>query len=190
MAAHHSLSILEIPVVCSEHEVDCTGEASSFQRNSDGETHTSEKTEKSRKRYERIRSRLQAAGTRSAKRHLKKLAKRERRMKRDANHVISKRLVSKAVETNRGISLEDLQGIRKRTTVRKAQRSRHGKWAFGELRAFIEYKARLAGVALVAVDPLAPAASAGIATRPIAGADPSSSVNPAGTLRSRTRTQL
>ena len=120
---------------------------------SDGETHTSEKTEKSRKRYERIRSRLQAAGTRSAKRHLKKLAKRERRMKRDANHVISKRLVSKAVETNRGISLEDLQGIRKRTTVRKAQRSRHGKWAFGELRAFIEYKARLAGVALVAVDP-------------------------------------
>jgi IS605 OrfB family transposase len=120
---------------------------------SDGEVHTSEQTERSRKRYERIRSRLQAAGTRSAKRHLKKLAKRERRMKRDTNHVISKRLVSKAAETGRGIGLEDLQGIRKRTTVRKAQRSRHGKWAFGELRAFIEYKARLAGVAVAAVDP-------------------------------------
>lgn len=120
---------------------------------SDGETHTSEKTERSRNRYERIRSRLQAAGTKSAKRHLKKLAKRERRMKKDANHVISKRLVSKAAETGRGISLEDLQGIRKRTTVKKAQRSRHGKWAFGELRAFVEYKARLARVALVTVDP-------------------------------------
>ena len=120
---------------------------------SDGETHTSEKTEKSRRRYERIRSKLQAAGTKSAKRHLKKLARRERRMKRDANHAISKRLVSKATETNRGICLEDLQGIRSRTTVRRTQRSRHGKWAFGELRSFVEYKARLAGIAFALVDP-------------------------------------
>jgi putative transposase len=120
---------------------------------SDGETHTSEKTEKSRRRYERIRSKLQAAGTKSAKRHLKKLVRRERRMKRDANHVISKRLVSKATETNRGICLEDLKGIRSRITVRRAQRSRHGKWAFGELRSFVEYKARLAGIAFALVDP-------------------------------------
>lgn len=122
---------------------------------SDDETHTSEKTERSRKRYERIRSKLQSAGTRSAKRHLKKLAKRERCMKRDANHVISKRLVSKAATTNRGIGLEDLQGIRERTgkRLRKSQRSRHGKWAFGELRAFVEYKARLAGVAAITADP-------------------------------------
>jgi putative transposase len=119
---------------------------------SDGETHTSQKTEKSRRRYERIRSKLQAAGTKSAKRHLKKLARRERRMKRDANHVISKRLVSKAAGTNRGICLEDLQGIRKRTTVRRAQRSRHGKWAFGELRSFVEYKATLAGIAFALID--------------------------------------
>jgi IS605 OrfB family transposase len=119
---------------------------------SDGESHTSEQTEKSRERYERIRSKLQKAGTKSAKRHLKKLSKRERRMKRDANHVISKRLVSKAAESERGICLEDLQGIRKRTTVRRAQRSRHGKWAFGELRSFVEYKAKLAGVATKVVD--------------------------------------
>ncbi len=119
---------------------------------SDGEAHTSEKVEKSRRRYERIRSKLQAAGTKSAKRHLKKLAGRERRMKRDANHRISKRLVSKAAETGRGISLEDLKGIHKRSTVRRSQRSRHGKWAFGELRHFVEYKARLAGVAVRTVD--------------------------------------
>ena len=120
---------------------------------SDGEAHTSERVEKSRKRYERIRSKLQSAGTKSAKRHLKKLAKRERRMKRDTNHVISKRLVSKAAESNRGISLEDLTGIRERSTVRRSQRSRHGKWAFRELRLFVSYKARLAGVALKTVDP-------------------------------------
>ncbi len=120
---------------------------------SDGETHTSERVEKSRKRYERIRSKLQSAGTKSAKRHLKKLAKRERRMKRDTNHVISKRLVSKAAETSRGIGLEDLTGIRERSTVRRSQRSRHSKWAFSELRQFVSYKARLAGVALKTVDP-------------------------------------
>ncbi len=120
---------------------------------SDGETHSGKQVEKSRKRYERIRSKLQAAGTKSAKRRLKKLAKRERRMKRDTNHIISKRLVSKAVETDRGISLEDLKGIRERSNVGRSQRSRHRKWAFSELRSFIEYKARLAGVATRTVDP-------------------------------------
>ncbi len=124
---------------------------------SDGKTHSGEQVEKSRKRYERIRSKLQAAGTKSAKRHLKKLSKRERRMKRDTNHVISKRLVSKVAKTNRGISLEDLTGIRSSAgagnNVRRSRRSRHGKWAFHELRFFIEYKARLARVAVRAVDP-------------------------------------
>ena len=38
---------------------------------SDGEIHTSERVEKSRKRYERIRAKLQKAGTKSARRHLK-----------------------------------------------------------------------------------------------------------------------
>lgn len=125
---------------------------------SDGETHSGGQVEGARKRYERIRSRLQAAGTKSAKRHLKKLARRERRMKRDANHVISKRLVSKAAGTDRGISLEDLTGIRARAgnnvkRFKRSQRSRHRKWAFAELRFFMEYKARLAGVAVKVVDP-------------------------------------
>ena len=122
---------------------------------SDGEIHTSERVEKSRKRYERIRAKLQKAGTKSAKRHLKKLSGKERRFKRDTNHVLSKRIVSKAKQTDRGIALEDLKGIRQRTgkRLRRSQRGRHGKWAFGQLRGFLEYKARLAGVALVCVDP-------------------------------------
>ncbi len=130
---------------------------------SDGETHAGEQVEKSRKRYERIRSKLQhaadtaikAKGRKSARRHLKKLSGKERRFKRGTNHVLSKRVVDKAKESDRGISLEDLQGIRERTgkRLRKSQRGRHGKWAFGELRGFLEYKSRLAGVALVTVDP-------------------------------------
>jgi putative transposase len=122
---------------------------------SDGTTYSSERTEKSRNRYERIRSKLQAAGTKSAKRHLKKLSKRERRHKRDVNHCLSKKIVSEAAESGRGIAIEDLEGIRERTgkRLRRSQRSRHSKWAFSELRHFIEYKARLAGVPVVCVDP-------------------------------------
>ena len=90
---------------------------------SDGET-TSERVEKSRKRYERIRAKLQKAGTKSAKRHLKKLSGKERRFKRDTNHVLSKRIVSKAKQTTGG-ALEDLKGIRQRTgkRLRRSQRS-------------------------------------------------------------------
>jgi putative transposase len=128
---------------------------SNIATDSDGETHTSERVEKSRKRYERIRSKHQKAGTRSAKRHLKKLSGRERRFKKDTNHVLSKHIVNKAKQSDRGVALEDLKGIRLRVgkRLKRSQRGRHTKWAFGELRGFLEYKARLAGIVLVTVDP-------------------------------------
>lgn len=120
---------------------------------SDGETYSGEQVEKSRKRYERIRSRLQASGAKSAKRHLKKLSGKEARFRRDTNHCISKRLVEKAKGTGKAISLEDLRHLRSRTTVRKAQRSRHETWSYFQLRSFVEYKALLSGVAVALVDP-------------------------------------
>jgi transposase len=43
--------------------------------------------------------------------------------------------------------------IRERTTVRKTQRRRHHSWAFAQLRSFLEYKAKLAGMPLIIVDP-------------------------------------
>ncbi|MDP7974737.1 MAG: transposase [TACK group archaeon] len=120
---------------------------------STGRNWSSEKVEEARKRYERLRSVLQSVGTKSAKKHLKKLSGRERRFKRDVNHRISKALVGYAKGTSSAIALEDLKGIRKRTTVRRGQRSRHSKWAFLELRRFIGYKAKLQGVPVIIVDP-------------------------------------
>lgn len=78
---------------------------------------------------------------------------KESRYRRDVNHQISKQLVAVAKDTDRGIALEDLKGIRDRTTVRKQQRAKMGSWAFDQLRSFVEYKARLAGVFTVTVDP-------------------------------------
>lgn len=106
-----------------------------------------------RYRNARLRGTLQAKGTKSAKRLLKKRRRKESRFARHENHCISKKLVAKAKDTGRGIALEDLKGIRTRTTVRKAQRRIQHSWSFFQLRAFIEYKARLAGVPVVLVDP-------------------------------------
>lgn len=120
---------------------------------SDGVPHSGEPTLALRSRIAKLRRGLQRAGTKSAKRHLVKLRRREAGFHAHTNHVISKHLVRKAKDTERGIAIEDLGGIRERVTVRKAQRSTLHGWSFFQLRQFIAYKALLAGVACVAVDP-------------------------------------
>jgi putative transposase len=120
---------------------------------SDGEVHSGAGVKEVQNRTAVLRSRLQSAGTKSAKRHLRNLAGRERRFQRNVNHCISKRFVAKAKDTRRMIALEDLTGIRGRTVVRKAQRHKQHSWAFKQLRAFVTYKAALAGVPLTVVDP-------------------------------------
>lgn len=104
-------------------------------------------------RYRRIRKKLQKKGTRSAKRLLAKRKKKENRFATHTNHVISKVIVAKAKDTKQSIALENLKGIRKRTTVRKSQRATHHSWGFHQLGSFIEYKAILAGVPVIYIDP-------------------------------------
>ncbi|MGC8645212.1 MAG: RNA-guided endonuclease InsQ/TnpB family protein, partial [Thermoplasmata archaeon] len=55
--------------------------------------------------------------------------------------------------TSSAIAIENLNGIRKRTTVEKGNRYIHNSWAFHQLRSFIEYKAMEAGIPVIAVDP-------------------------------------
>ncbi len=121
---------------------------------SDGETFSGEQIERRRVWYQGRRQELQKVGTRAAKRRLRHLKGRQRRFQKDTNHVISKRLVAKAERTKRAIALEDLKGIRTRARVKgPQQRARHSNWAFGQLRAFISYKAQRAGVPVYLVDP-------------------------------------
>lgn len=120
---------------------------------SDGTAHTGKAVRAIRYRNRQLRKRLQSKGTKSAKRLLRKRRRRESRFARDVNHVISKAIVREAKGTGRGIKLEDLGGIRSRTTVRQAQRADTHSWAFYQLRRFIAYKAKLAGVPVVLVDP-------------------------------------
>jgi len=120
---------------------------------SDGEVHSSQQIRNTRKSSDVLKGRLQQCGTKSAKRHLKKLSGRMARFARDVNHRISRGLITKAKDTLCLISLEDLEGIKRRVTVRKSQRRDHHSWSFDQLRQFLTYKAAVAGVPLIFVDP-------------------------------------
>lgn len=120
---------------------------------SDGETYSGKNLTAVRHRYADLRQSLQKSGTKNAKRHLKTLSGRERDFARTLNHTIAKRIVEKARRQQALIALEDLKGIRSRTTVRRAQRYLYESWPFAQLRFFLEYKAKLAGVPVIAVDP-------------------------------------
>ena len=120
---------------------------------SDGTAYSGEAVEKARAHLARRRAGLQRKGTKAAKRRLKKLAGRQARFQRAENHRISKALVTAAERTARGLGLEDLKGIRKRVTARRSGRARLSNWSFFQLRSFIAYKAKAAGVPVAYVDP-------------------------------------
>ncbi len=105
-----------------------------------------------RRRHARLRTKLQKKGTKSAKRLLRTRRVKERRFASHVNHAIAKDVVAKAKRTLSGIGLEDLKGIRERIKASRPQRRELHSWAFGQLRAFIEYKARKEGVEVVVVD--------------------------------------
>jgi IS605 OrfB family transposase len=106
-----------------------------------------------RARYGRFRAKLQKKGSKSAKRLLKQRSGRERRFARDVNHCLSKAILQTAKGTGRGVALEDLKNIRSRVNGSKRQRRVLHSWAFAQLRAFIAYKAALAGVPVAYVHP-------------------------------------
>ena len=120
---------------------------------SDGAIFSGAGVDVNRRKYAHRRRNLQRNGSKAARRKLKRIAGRQARFQKDVNHCIRKRIVRKAQDTERGMALENLTGIRERVTVRAKQRARHAHWAFFQLRTFLSYKAARAGVAVVWVDP-------------------------------------
>lgn len=120
---------------------------------SDGETFKGDDIEKVRRKYQRLRKTCQQTGTKRAKRKLSKVRNKESGFRKDTNHCIAKKIVEKAKDTGCAIGVEDLSGIGSRTQFRKPQRSRMKGWAFAQLRVFLTYKAALAGLFVIPVDP-------------------------------------
>lgn len=103
-----------------------------------------------KERWAERRKALQQAGRLS---RVKKEAGRERRWMQYINHCISKRIVGTAKAENKAIALENLLGIRERVKGSKKFNRMMSCWNFRELASFIEYKANLAGVPVIYVDP-------------------------------------
>jgi IS605 OrfB family transposase len=102
----------------------------------------------------RLRRKLQAKGTQSAKRHLRKLSGKLFRQRRDHDHVISKRIVQNTPQ-GATIVLENLTYIRDRATMQKHtenQRRLHS-WSFAQFHSFLTYKAQERGIQVVKIDP-------------------------------------
>lgn len=121
---------------------------------SDGVKHSADGLNKYREHRQKVRSSIQRKGTRSSKRLLKRLSGKERTTATIINHTISKSIVQSAKRQGKGISIEDLTNIRFTSKRRnKKFRAKLGRWSFGQLRSFIEYKAKMNGVELVVVEP-------------------------------------
>jgi len=101
------------------------------------------------RRMERRRA-LQKAGRLS---RVKKEASRERKWMRYINHCISKKIVEIAKSENKALALEDLRNLRERAKGSKELNRMISGWSFRELASLIEYKAALAGVPVIYVDP-------------------------------------
>jgi putative transposase len=105
------------------------------------------------RRYFRRKRAMQAKGTRSAKRALRKLRGKVNRFRRDCDHVLSKRIVQ-SVSPGTSIVVENLTDIRTRAKQRgRAARRRLHAWSFAQIRGFLEYKAEDVGCRVVGVDP-------------------------------------
>ncbi|POO16522.1 putative transposase [Lactobacillus helveticus] len=104
-----------------------------------------------RRKYKKLRAELQAKGTKSAKRRLKKIGQRENRWMSDVNHRLTKTLIDH-YGSNTIYALEDLTDVRFATEKSpKDQRYEIVSWAFYQFEQFLTYKANLNSSAVVKV---------------------------------------
>jgi putative transposase len=120
---------------------------------SDGEAFSGAEVQLARRVFAHRRRNLQRKGTKAARRKLRGIKGKQARFQADTNHRVSKAIAAKAERSRRGIALEDLRGIRGRVKARRRQRAMMANWAFRQLATFVVYKAALAGVPVVLVDP-------------------------------------
>ncbi|HEY2810266.1 MAG TPA: transposase, partial [Rhabdochlamydiaceae bacterium] len=100
------------------------------------------------------RKRLQSNGSQSAKQKLRQISGREQRNVKHVNHCVSKAIVREAQKNDCStIYMEDLKNIRTRIKAGKKERSRLHRWAFDQLRQFVEYKAIACGIQVQYVCP-------------------------------------
>ena len=106
-----------------------------------------------RSQYKASRKEMQQRRTSSARRRIKSTGQRENRYMADANHCITKALVTKYPKGTLFV-LEDLSGVRNATErVRIENRYVSVSWPFYQFRRMLAYKAELYGHKVIIVPP-------------------------------------
>ncbi len=132
---------------------------------SDGQFFSSSQIRNTQRRYLFNRRKLQQKGTRSSKRRLKAMSRREKRFMSDTNHCVSKKLANQPDVAV--FVLEDLSSIRTQrrgtpVALCRGTRPPHwlkkmnkwlGSWAFYQQEQFLAYKAEALGKRVVHQDP-------------------------------------
>lgn len=103
-----------------------------------------------KRKFKYLRAKLQAKGTKSAKRLLKKISGREQRFMAWINHNISKNIVNNF--NGNKIVMENLKGVRKKKKGKKLNYL-ISNWSFFQLQNFISYKAEMKGIKVEKVSP-------------------------------------
>ncbi len=104
-----------------------------------------------RAKYAYLRAKLQSKGTKSAKKLLRKISRKEERFVSEVNHCISKEIVAMPFDI---LAIEDLTSIRVQRRTKGIDFSRKlNNWAFSELEQFLRYKAEAMGKSVITIDP-------------------------------------
>ncbi len=107
----------------------------------------------------RLKRKLQSNGSKSAKRHLKKLSQKQARFHRDCDHVLSKQIVA-STPTGATIVLENLTNIRETSKMGRGKNNKNVEnkrklhsWTFAQLYSFLAYKGQERGIRVEKIDP-------------------------------------
>lgn len=104
-----------------------------------------------RAKYAHLRAKLQNKGTRSAKKLLRKISRKEERFVTNVNHCISKEIAAMPFEV---LAIEDLTGIRVQSRTKGIEFTRKlNNWSFYQLEQFLRYKADALGKYVISIDP-------------------------------------
>ena len=104
-----------------------------------------------RAKYAYLRAKLQSKGTKSAKKLLRKISRKEERFVSEVNHCISKEIAAMPFDV---FAIEDLTSIRVQSRTKGVEFTRKlNNWSFYELEQFLRYKAEAVGKSVVTIDP-------------------------------------
>ena len=146
------------PIECSQIlGIDCNLENVTLAGNGFTRKFDMQEIGQMKQKYREVKSHFKRNDHRILKEITEKYGKLQADKSQTEIHKITSRIVKLAKESNAGIAIENINGIRKLYRKGNGQgtnyRSRLNSWAFGEFQRQIEYKAKSEGLTIIKINP-------------------------------------